>query len=326
MMTESLYEPSWQQANPTRQQGVGVYERDPACIGYVVIPPDVERPAYVAQCYETQTICAVTDGGEFFRRIPVTKDTMALVEFPREKGQKGSPVLLLNLPRHNQPVVGGVFNSAEEVSQVLGEHRFSMLRRLAGRYVALTGDGEQGTMTLTVCGLEEGEGRLQLNVVNQRGAGQLDVNVRGDVTLRAEGALQASAGKVLSLGVNDQADSAAEMELRYERGQGLRYRDEWDNEILLDADKIQLRRKKDGRVVEISDQGISVGRAGSSAEPALLGDTLVKLIAELIRAILALQVQTNAGLSYPQTVFNRAAFESILNRLETAKSSVVTLD
>lgn len=311
--------------NPTRQAGVGP-DRDPVAIGYVVVPPDVERAAYVAQCYARNTVTVYTPGGEFFPRVPVPKNWMSEIEFPAEKGETGSPVLLLNMPRHNEPVVGAVFNSPEQVAQVLGEAKFSLLRRSAGgRYVGIQGDGTRGTLTLTVCGQAQDEGRLQIQVINQAGAGQLDVQVRGDATIRAEGTLSASAGKKLVLGVNDKAESEPEMLLEYTRGQGLTYVDEWENQLTITADKIQLRRKKDGRTLELNDSGLSLGSPGTSQEPAVLGEQLVNFLGQLLTAIQAIKVPTSQGPSLPG-LLNTLDFEQLRATLKQIQSTVVTVD
>jgi hypothetical protein len=96
---------------------------------------------------------------------------------------------------------------------------------------------------------------------------------------------------------------------------------------------------KDGKVIEISKQKISLGTLGGSAEKAVLGDTLKGKLEDLIDQInqlislvsgLAIVVAGAAGTVSPgnQTALAtlQGVFDGIKNSLNTILSNVVTLD
>lgn len=96
---------------------------------------------------------------------------------------------------------------------------------------------------------------------------------------------------------------------------------------------------KDGKVIEISKQNISLGTLGGSAEKAVLGDTLKGKLEDLIDQInqlvsmvsgLAIVVTGAAGVVSPanQTALAtlQTVFDGIKNSLNDILSNVVTLD
>jgi len=97
---------------------------------------------------------------------------------------------------------------------------------------------------------------------------------------------------------------------------------------------------KNGKVIEIKGNKISLGTKGGSAEPAALGDTLVEkleqtldLMMDICDAIIALTVTCNAPGSPSTVPINAPQFEvysqaiaTLKSTLDQIKSQVVTLD
>lgn len=91
-------------------------------------------------------------------------------------------------------------------------------------------------------------------------------------------------------------------------------------------ESILLTNGSTGKVVHISNDGISLGTEGISLEPAVLGDTLETLLTELITEIGLLVIPTPAGPASVSSAPTWANVEGINQKWVDFKSLLVTLD
>lgn len=91
-------------------------------------------------------------------------------------------------------------------------------------------------------------------------------------------------------------------------------------------ESILLTNGSTGKVVHISNDGISLGTEGISLEPAVLGDTLETLLTELITEIGNLVIPTPAGPASVKGAPTWAKVEAISQKWVDFKSLLVTLD
>ena len=91
-------------------------------------------------------------------------------------------------------------------------------------------------------------------------------------------------------------------------------------------ESILLTNGSTGKVVHISDDGISLGTEGTSLEPAVLGDTLEKLLTELINEIGLLVIPTPAGPAPVSSAPNWSKIQGLNQKWVDFKSLLVTLD
>lgn len=75
--------------------------------------------------------------------------------------------------------------------------------------------------------------------------------------------------------------------------------------------------------VSIISEKVSFGTLDGSAEPSLLGDTTVKWLEDLVQALENVKVATSIG---PQPFLNLPEFIALKAKLETLKSTKITLD
>ena len=91
-------------------------------------------------------------------------------------------------------------------------------------------------------------------------------------------------------------------------------------------ESILLTNGSTGKVVHISNDGISLGTIGISLEPAVLGTTLETLLTELITEIGLLVIPTPAGPAPVSSAPTWANVEAINQKWVDFKSLLVTLD
>jgi len=91
-------------------------------------------------------------------------------------------------------------------------------------------------------------------------------------------------------------------------------------------ESILLTNGSTGKVVHISNDGISLGTVGISLEPAVLGTTLETLLTELITEIGLLVIPTPAGPAPVSSAPTWANVEAINQKWVDFKSLLVTLD
>lgn len=99
----------------------------PIGVGYVVIPYGVERADFIKSCYQTETICIRTEGGDFFKNVPVSVDQMESIAFPSEVGAaSGSVVVYAVVPKHNAPVIFAVLGLKDTVGKLIEEGQIKL--------------------------------------------------------------------------------------------------------------------------------------------------------------------------------------------------------
>ena len=54
-------------------------------IGYIIVPPDVDRQKYIDTCYAKETVSMYLDFGGFsVNNVRISVDALNLIEFPKE--------------------------------------------------------------------------------------------------------------------------------------------------------------------------------------------------------------------------------------------------
>lgn len=158
-------------------------------VGYVVIPYGVDRTDFVKTCYQTETICIRTEGGDFFKNVPVSVDQMESIIFPQEVGTSlGSVVIFAVVPKHNAPVVVAVLGLKDTVGKLIEEGQIKLnkasgdnsadveIRTNGGAQVSISASGEASKMVLKLT--SPGEDSV-LDIMSKG-----EVNVYGSKLLR----------------------------------------------------------------------------------------------------------------------------------------------
>jgi Fe-S cluster biogenesis protein NfuA len=213
-----------------------------AGIAYVIIPPDVSRDKYIRECYKTSTVSIFSEFNGVSNRVHVDTFTLSFIQFPEVKEQMGSAVSFLLDPVHKKPIIVGLFNKTDQLSD-LKEHQFKFSRELNGNFVELSGSPKSKNLAIGVSADEGGE--VSINVKSRDNSGNVQINVDGncnvtstnDTTLKQHGKLT-----LITENIND------EEELTFEEhtstGRHIMSREE-----KLDTDKLIINEGKENFVL-----------------------------------------------------------------------------
>ncbi len=138
-------------------------------IAYIAIPTDVDRAAYIQDCYRNFTVSVWGEDGSFMNRLPITPEVLNFVEFPEIPAALGSPVVYVTEESQSQPVVIGRFPSQSTLGDT-SEGDFSFGRNFQEGHVEIFGSSknrclrmgvhsgaEAGTMLIHVAGKQPGK-------------------------------------------------------------------------------------------------------------------------------------------------------------------------
>jgi hypothetical protein len=173
------------------QNGIGG-RRGQSGIGYVALPDDEERSAFITRCLRSGTVTIRTENTELIRDVQIGQLALQLIEFPATSKELGSCVGWTKIPRHEKPIIFDVFTKYDEVNP-LTEGEFLLSKTSAGGMVSLSGQAANGVLAVHVEGAAASGGELHVTVRNQNKTGKLRVQVQGTAEVHVEGSAKVTA-------------------------------------------------------------------------------------------------------------------------------------
>jgi len=247
----------------------GIESGNMSCsIGYVAVPDGEDRDKYVEDCYRTNRITMY--GGMhygYFHNVSVDIDSIQRIKFPKDNKSFGSPVLWVNIPIWNKPAIIAVFNYEDDYFALEEECRNTSLER-NGRQIDISKRADDATIDIHIRGDSNVPGHLNLNIINDNKTCELNVYVTGKTTLSSTEQLTLRSDKKLELIVVDK-NSKKKLDLTYEDGNGLHYKDEFENEVTMDEDGIKIVTHNNidivsgENTVSMDDSGINIDAGGN---------------------------------------------------------------
>lgn len=231
-------------------------------IGYIMLPPEVNRNAYVATCYKSSTVSIALEDGGFYADVPISTSCLNLLDFPQTQSNLGSQVIWARLDTKGFPVILGIINKANEII-TFSEHEFELKKELDS-LVSVKGNAAKGTLSILVDGGSTILGRLDIKVRNSKQKGKINIDVDDQLSVKAGNKLSLKTNKAFSLEIIDKSVQQESTKIDYELGRGLLLEDEWGNKIELTEDFLQSKVKE--------------FIVGDGSEPVLLGDSFVKQV------------------------------------------------
>lgn len=268
-----------------------------ALICYIFQPSGVSREEYITHCHLTNTVSLITDQAEVYHRVPIGDSSLQQLIFPLEKGALGSPVVCVTIPLHNQPFVVSV-HRLNDAAPVTNKER-SVGRVILGKDTSFNfhADGDEGSFQI-VGDAPQSTGTVRL--LSDTTESLLDVHVQGEINVEADVhiSLLMQKGFEVTIGPED-----ARKVLQILTDNGLTYNDDYRNQLTLD------------------DNGLNYRFAGKS-ERAMLGESSINLLDELLGELAKLTVYTAFGpSSIPQNVAKLLELRSKLPSLLSDKFS-----
>lgn len=122
----------------------------PIMKGYIMIPTDVGREAYIDTVFRTNIVAVMMEGGIFRNDARITNEAINNIWFPEKPGEKGCQVMIASSDFLNQPTVIGTFIGNDEVP-AWSEDVIRMKKQVEGVTMSMTIDprNQEWNMNLT---------------------------------------------------------------------------------------------------------------------------------------------------------------------------------
>lgn len=279
-----------------------------AGVGFVVVPSEVDRVQYINDCYRTNTL--TINGGKgygYFSGVHADINVMQNIKFPTDEENRGTPVVWVKDAVSQLPVIVAVLRKQGEYYS-LNENQFRLKRGTETRNVEIFIDGSTSALDITILGDKEEPANIDVKLSSENADSVLTVSCDNEINIIGEKAVNVTTNKKATLKVTEKGED--KMSLSYELGVGLKYKDEFENEVTA----------KDGEVDIISKKI----NHNSGKEPMVLGNTLADLLNEFLAAVQKITVISPVGVT--SVPVNIGDFAAIQAKLDTIKSQISNLE
>ncbi len=312
-------------------EGVGG-RRNTASLWNVIIPQGLGREEYIKNCKQTSTVSVMNENAETYDQVKVDMASMQFIKFPKTDKELGSDVMALNIPGKNRIMITGVFHSNDEQT-MMTESEAALLANTETGNAEVRAQGGKGEVHMTVDSSNEKGGKMLINISNTNETAEFTVNINGtanvnagkDISFVSNTGIQAVVqepteenpnkitvstghwGQKITLGkVNDEDNIVPTVEAITKQGtvEQTIFDDEGNISYSIEITKDGSTEKfyKDGadgttitkdaeEVIIAPKKSVSLG---SGKEPLVLGDTVAKIIKNVLDQIYELAVE-NAG-------------------------------
>lgn len=198
--------------------------RNSAGVGYIVLPPEIDREKYVKLALQRGIVAMQLENGGVVNVI-IPKHIINDIEFPNSIVELGSLVFWVNVPKYNQPFVVGVYNKNEDLNDI-SEKAFC-IKRIGKGNVEIYGDGNKGSLNISVSSSQGGE--LNINVSGEDSNASIFVN--GVLQIKTSNEFSVESNSVIKFIIKDKSKDDKITEMYYEKGIGFYYLDEFENKL-----------------------------------------------------------------------------------------------
>lgn len=279
-----------------------------AGVGFVVVPSEVDRVQYINDCYRTNTL--TINGGKgygYFSGVHADINVMQNIKFPTDEENRGTPVVWVKDAVSQLPVIVAVLRKQGEYYS-LNENQFRLKRGTETRNVEIFIDGSTSALDITILGDKEEPANIDVKLSSENANSILTVSCDNEINIIGEKAVNVTTNKKATLKVTEKGED--KMSLSYELGVGLKYKDEFENEVTAKEGQVDVISKKINH--------------NSGKEPMVLGNTLADLLNEFLAAVQKITVISPVGVtSVPVNIKDFAAIQA---KLDTIKSQISNLE
>jgi len=285
----------------------------PAGIGFVIIPENVDIEEYKQDVYNTGRISIFGGYGHSnFYNVHIDRESLQRVKFPKKSGEMGSPVVWINIPKHNEVVVVACLKYDKDFFSH-SENRKRITATDSGNIVDVDLDAKKGTISISGNGVTE---RMVMNIEltdkNKDAIFQLKVN--GQIlTHSTQRTINASQGKIENLVTDLDGTIKAKSSLSPDETERYTYEDEYENKVSVSEEKIEIRADKSSKI-----------NFGDGNEPLVLGNMLKEILEKYDDALAKMTVPTAFGPS--GTRINDAEFRLVRKDFEKFLSKLTNTD
>lgn len=289
-------------------------ENLPCGVGFVIIPNNVDIKTYKEDVYRSGRISIYGGYGHSnFYNVLIDREVLQRVKFPEKVGEMGSPIVWINIPKHNEPIVIACLKYDEDFHST-SEFRSRTTRGNDGNLVDFDLDGKKGKATLNIVGNAKSDGELEINISSVNHKGKFKLIVDGRILEKtSDSTIRISEKQMISAVTDKKGITKSKFELNSESEYRLDYEDEFENKIRSTEDKLNIRADKSKKI-----------DFGDGKEPLVLAKTLKSLLDEYDDALSKMTVPTAFGPS--GTRINDAEFRAVRAKFETFFSKLTNSD
>lgn len=236
----------------------------PCGVGFVIIPNNVDIKTYKEDVYRSGRVSIYGGYGHSnFYNILIDRDVLQRIVFPTETGKMGSPVVWINLPKHNEPIIIASLKYDEDFKS-LSEFRSRTTRGTEGNLVDLDLDGKKGKASLNVVGNKNSKGELEITVNSVNNNGLLKLIVNGKILEKSsDTVIRISEKQMVNAVVNKKGIIVSKLELNSEAPERFYFEDEFGNKLTSSASGFTIDAK-DGQQIFLDNSGAITINCGSN--------------------------------------------------------------
>lgn len=307
--------------------GLRSTEISPQSIGvaYIVVPSNIDRDVYIQSVQKNKTVMMRTEDGNLYKNVVVSEHVIQKLKYPQDDLGFGSLVVYVNIPKGNKRAIVGIIDLLSQAAKILSENQYSISEISDTSSVSTIWDADNDELNISLAANEDGiKTKLNITVANPDRDAEINLEVTGNVNVSSTDTITLMANEKLDFLVEDE-DEKALFEFNYTKGTGLTVFDEFKNQLIMDKDKVQLYNKAGDKYIEMNKNGLSFGSTNKSAEAAVLGNTLDKLIKQFISIVQGLIIPSPLG---PLVISpnDAASLTKLSEQIDTILSKVSTLD
>ncbi len=286
-----------------------------AGVGFVIIPENVDRAEYIEDVYSSGRLSVYGGYGHSnFYDILIDRENLQRIKFPTKVGDFGSPVVWLNIPKHNEPIVISVLKYDEDFFE-LSENRRRDTLTDNGNIVDLDLDAKKGVITISGNGVTK-KSVLNIDLNSRDDDSVLKVRINGEILMRSSDRFVQISEKKIEQAVSDVrgiVKARSKMENDVDSGVSYIYEDSNGNRISADKDSVTIKADTSKKI-----------NLGGGSDPIVLGNALKEILEEFDDALSMMTVPTAFGPS--GTRLNGVQFKQVRNRFDEFLSKLSNTD
>lgn len=202
--------------------------------GYVILPKNIDRNGFIQYCFNTGTVLIISNDGEQFTDIKISKNLLNYLEFPEDENGLGSMIVFSRMPHSKTPIITGLISKGDDLPD-WKEHQFKVGKNHKNKGVQISGDASKGILNVSVTNGSE----LNLSIT---GSGS-KINVRGENLNITSNKMIATIRDSFSIKLKKVGEEG-ETSLSYTLGEGFSYEDEFQNILRIKNNEIEIQGEK----------------------------------------------------------------------------------
>lgn len=250
--------------------GFGVDEPS-SFIAHVILAPNLDRMDYVNYCLKTGSVLIKSVDNQIEKSVQISKSCIHLIRFPTQAEKLGSPVICIKDPLYRTSKIVGVIQEDPDEQFIFEENEWRISKKGSDNFADIGIKGNTGEFSLTTQSKDSVKSFFKF--LNKNKKAKVDFIVQGDYILSTDKSITLKTNNILDLLVKDNTVKNSKLtRIRYEAGKGFAYLDEFENQLNLNKDSIEVKRKN-GETIKLSNQGFTLKTKNEDLKKILL-DTL----------------------------------------------------